>query len=108
DATALKTKSLNYFERLAKDLPSLEVPNKINNPNAPKIKITSPQDGQVFSDKIKNIIVTAEISDDNDRNPAVYGVGKFSLEPGLNPVIVVAVDKDGNANNSFVVVERSQ
>lgn len=97
--------TLNSFEAMAQKMVDQPVDNGAAVSGAPSVSILYPLDGDVFPASTDSIVVKAQVVDD-DPSPVVAGVGKFTLQTGLNPITVVVVDKDGNASSAYVVVQK--
>ncbi|PIV90700.1 hypothetical protein COW46_00965 [Candidatus Gracilibacteria bacterium CG17_big_fil_post_rev_8_21_14_2_50_48_13] len=101
--------SANIYEQQASQLQAGDVPKTlISDPLGPSLRIVSPQQSEEFSADTTHIQVSAEVVDATDPNPLVKGVGDFTLVPGMNVIVVSAVNKDGHANSTYVLVKRAK
>lgn len=101
-----ETPALNDYELASKQMLIAPPDAGTPVPGAPEVSIVYPADGAILPYDTNEITVKAQVKDDTDPFPSVIGAGKAPLEVGLNPITVVAVDKDGKTGSAFVVVRR--
>ncbi len=104
-STRVSKPTLNSFETMAQEMVDQPFDSLVAESGAPRVSILYPLDGDVFPASTDSIVVKAQVVDD-DPSPVVAGVGKFTLQTGLNPITVVVVDSDGNASSAYVVVQK--